>query len=377
MSIDKMQFLYIQIRYTSIAEAKKSRQTVFWMVIIEVVSSEEWSSEEWSIAAFARTFLKQGSRMLSSTPYINPAMIGGAAIGARTGADAGVRPAPSGAESNQNRDTRRSNTTASAPVFPADGDTIELSPAARQLAQQKPGSTDIAADETSGSAPGSAQNETPAPQNQGARSGDGNAETTANNSAPESAESDATGEDGETDAFPPGTSSGMTTGDLPPAKQQEVQQLKQRDQEVRTHEAAHAAVGGQYAGAPSLEYETGPDGKRYAVSGEVSIDLGKVKGDPQETIDKMEQVQAAALAPAQPSAQDRRVAARAAQVAAQARMDLRMEQSGAMAAQAQAQATSPFEIPANGENETPQNLAPSPSAPAPSIESLRWTGAIA
>lgn len=319
----------------------------------------------------AHIFPKQGFSMFNSSPYINSAMIGAAGMSVTRGADADVRPVPAGTEPNQNRGTRPNNP----PVFPADGDTIELSPAARQLAQQKPGNINTPADEASRYVPGSAQNETAAPQNQGARGEDGNADTTANNSATEATEPNASGEEGQSEASASGATSGMSPSDLPPAEQQEVQELKQRDQEVRTHEAAHAAVGGQYAGAPSLEYETGPDGKRYAVSGEVSIDLGKVKGDPQGTIDKMEQVQAAAMAPAQPSAQDRRVAARAAQIAAQARMDLRMEQSGAMAAQTQA--ASPFEISANGENKNPQTQAPRPSAPAPSIESLRWTGSIA
>jgi hypothetical protein len=49
----------------------------------------------------------------------------------------------------------------------------------------------------------------------------------------------------------------------------------------------------------------------YAVSGEVSIDSSPVKGDPKATVRKMEQVVRAALAPAQPSGQDRAVAAAA------------------------------------------------------------------
>ncbi|MFN2258111.1 MAG: putative metalloprotease CJM1_0395 family protein [Desulfuromonadaceae bacterium] len=232
-----------------------------------------------------------------------------------------------------------------------------------------------ATQEPSSSAPDSAPNDTPAPQNPRARNGEDGANANANTSSAQSSDPDESQEDDRTDSSAAGSSPGMRGSDIPPAEQQEVQELKQRDQEVRTHEAAHAAVGGQYAGAPSLEYETGPDGKRYAVSGEVSIDLGKVKGDPQETIDKMEQVQAAAMAPAQPSAQDRRVASRAAQIAAQSRMDLRMEQSGAMGAQAQA--TSPFDIVTAGGEENPQNQAPRPAAAAPSIESLRWSGAIA
>jgi hypothetical protein len=100
-----------------------------------------------------------------------------------------------------------------------------------------------------------------------------------------------------------------------------IQELKDRDQEVRTHEQAHAAVGGQYAGAPSYEFETGPDGNRYAVGGEVSIDVSEEK-DPEDTVSKMQVVRAAALAPAEPSTQDYKVAAEAAQKEQAARADI-------------------------------------------------------
>lgn len=104
-------------------------------------------------------------------------------------------------------------------------------------------------------------------------------------------------------------------------EQREIQQLSARDMEVRNHELAHAAVGGSYAGAPSYEYQTGPDGKKYAVGGEVSIDVSK-GATPQETIEKMQTVKAAALAPAEPSSQDRKVAAEASQNIAEARVEL-------------------------------------------------------
>ena len=104
-----------------------------------------------------------------------------------------------------------------------------------------------------------------------------------------------------------------------------ISELKKRDSEVRTHEAAHAAVGGSVTGAPSLSYTTGPDGKRYAVEGEVSVDLSIVKGDPQATIAKMQKVHAAALAPVHPSIQDTRVASTATQLIMQAQSELLVE----------------------------------------------------
>ncbi|RMF34442.1 MAG: hypothetical protein D6754_15035 [Alphaproteobacteria bacterium] len=88
-----------------------------------------------------------------------------------------------------------------------------------------------------------------------------------------------------------------------------VEELAKRDKEVRRHEQAHAVIGGQYAGQPKFTYRTGPDGRRYAVSGEVPIDVAPVRGDPEATIRKMEVVKAAALAPAEPSGADRRIAA--------------------------------------------------------------------
>ncbi|NVK24917.1 MAG: hypothetical protein HWE10_08310 [Gammaproteobacteria bacterium] len=110
------------------------------------------------------------------------------------------------------------------------------------------------------------------------------------------------------------------------AEQKVIDQLEDRDREVKTHEQAHAAVGGALAGAPSYQYQTGPDGKRYAVGGEVSIDVS-VENDPEETIRKMQTVQAAALAPAEPSAQDRKVAAQASRNIAEARAELVAESS--------------------------------------------------
>lgn len=117
------------------------------------------------------------------------------------------------------------------------------------------------------------------------------------------------------------------------ARRQEVEELKSRDREVRTHEQAHAATGGQYAGAPRYEYTQGPDGRRYVTDGEVSIDISEAKS-PEQTLRKMEQVRAAALAPAQPSAQDLKVAAEASQKAIEARAEIAREQAGAVSSRA-------------------------------------------
>jgi hypothetical protein len=104
-------------------------------------------------------------------------------------------------------------------------------------------------------------------------------------------------------------------------QQQQLTELKQRDAEVRAHEQAHASLGGQYASPPQYEYERGPDGRRYAVGGEVSIDISEAS-TPEETIRKAQQVKAAALAPAEPSTQDLRVATEATQITLEARTEI-------------------------------------------------------
>jgi hypothetical protein len=104
-----------------------------------------------------------------------------------------------------------------------------------------------------------------------------------------------------------------------------IRKLSQRDTEVRAHEQAHSSVGGQYAGSAQYTYQRGPDGVNYAVGGEVPIDVGAINGDPRATLEKMQIVQRAALAPAEPSSQDRRVAALASQLASQARAEIASE----------------------------------------------------
>ena len=108
------------------------------------------------------------------------------------------------------------------------------------------------------------------------------------------------------------------------SEQREVETLKQRDQEVRAHEQAHASAGGQYAGSPQFDFQRGPDGQRYAVDGQVSIDISS-ESTPEATIRKMQQVRTAALAPAEPSPQDLQVAAEASRIAFDARNEIAKE----------------------------------------------------
>lgn len=120
-----------------------------------------------------------------------------------------------------------------------------------------------------------------------------------------------------------GSSSDLTTED-----KQQIDELKARDAEVRLHEQQHVSTGGQYVtGGPSYTYQTGPDGNRYAIGGEVGIDVAPIEGNPEATIQKMQTVAAAALAPAEPSGQDYKVAAAARQAEAQARAELNAQKA--------------------------------------------------
>lgn len=110
--------------------------------------------------------------------------------------------------------------------------------------------------------------------------------------------------------------------ELTPEQKQEVAELKARDAEVKAHEQAHmAAASGINASAPSYDYQTGPDGRKYAVGGEVAISFNQ-SSDPEENIKNAETMKAAALAPAQPSSQDLSVARNADKMIAEAKQEL-------------------------------------------------------
>jgi len=121
-------------------------------------------------------------------------------------------------------------------------------------------------------------------------------------------------------------------------EKQVVAKLQARDRAVKAHEQAHVAAGGGLViSGPSYTYQKGPDGVNYAVGGEVNIDTSK-ETNPEATLQKAQQIRRAALAPADPSAQDRAVAAQATQLATEARVELQQEK----AAQAQPNEASPF-----------------------------------
>lgn len=160
-----------------------------------------------------------------------------------------------------------------------------------------------------------------------------------------------------------GLDEGGKSGGLVSAEDRETERqtekLKSREREVIAHEQAHKAVGGRYAGAASYSYTRGPDGKMYISGGEVSIDTSKT-GDPDADARKMAQVRAAALAPANPSAQDLAVAASATSAEAAARAEASEASSEEGTEGEGTQATEPYtpglQVAEEADQETPKLL---------------------
>lgn len=159
-------------------------------------------------------------------------------------------------------------------------------------------------------------------------------------------------------------------------KDAQAQELKQIEREVIAHEAAHMAAAGALGGGVSYTYTAGPDGKRYITGGEVPIQI-QPGSTPEETLRNMQQVQRAALAPADPSGQDRQVAARAAAMAAQARSEIASEGARRVAQRTDAtqeEAPSKAETVARGTPVPPPEAAepdPSKAGAAAVVASIR------
>jgi hypothetical protein len=123
-------------------------------------------------------------------------------------------------------------------------------------------------------------------------------------------------------ALDQGTTGMARSKDLDAQSQEQVRELKRIDRQVRAHERAHlSAAAGLAVGGANFQTVRGPDGRSYAVGGEVSIDVSPAR-DPEQTIAKAKRIQAAALAPADPSSQDRAVAAAAMQMQLRAQAEL-------------------------------------------------------
>jgi hypothetical protein len=89
------------------------------------------------------------------------------------------------------------------------------------------------------------------------------------------------------------------------SENQYLKDLKNRDAEVRSHEASHAAAAGPYlVRGPQYQYTIGPDGRVYATGGNVQIDMSAVRNNPSATIQKAQQLRSAATAVSEPSSAD-------------------------------------------------------------------------
>jgi hypothetical protein len=126
-----------------------------------------------------------------------------------------------------------------------------------------------------------------------------------------------------------GTGTGGVTSDrigfsreLSTEQRKLVERLRQIDAQVREHESAHLRNGsGVVTSGANFSYTYGPDGKAYAVGGEVGIDTSPER-QAEANIDKGRAIQTAALAPRDPSPQDFRVAAVGGQLESRGRSDL-------------------------------------------------------
>ena len=148
-----------------------------------------------------------------------------------------------------------------------------------------------------------------------------------------------------------------------------LQKLRQVDREVRAHEQAHLMAAGPYArGAPHYEYVRGPDGRLYAVAGEVKIDTSPVPGDPEATLEKARAIKRAALAPANPSPQDRRVAALADRMAAKALMEIQKKHMEALKATMETEATKIADVRRKEALSSYQKIAKTPFPPTISLD---------
>lgn len=115
--------------------------------------------------------------------------------------------------------------------------------------------------------------------------------------------------------------------ELSAAEKRKLDEMQQRDREVRQQEQSQA-TSAQFTGPVRYEYRMGPDGKLYAVEGSAPIDVRPVEGDPVATLRKMEAVERAARSSAEPSIADQHVVTEAARLAQRARAELAASRYG-------------------------------------------------
>jgi hypothetical protein len=85
-----------------------------------------------------------------------------------------------------------------------------------------------------------------------------------------------------------------------------LEKFKRTDAQVRSHEQVHATIG-QTTAPISYNYQQGPDGKMYAVGGNVRFDTS-IPDDPKAAAFKLDQIAKAASAPTDLSGADTMIA---------------------------------------------------------------------
>ena len=146
-----------------------------------------------------------------------------------------------------------------------------------------------------------------------------------------------------------------------------IRELQKRDQEVRAHERAHKTAAGSLArGSATYTYQIGPDGRRYAIGGEVHIDVSH-GSTPEESLEKARRIRSAASAPSEPSAQDHSVASDAARLEAEARKELQENR------REDGQSRSSLDGPVKGVSGPPELGGPAESVSGPPRQLLRGT----
>ncbi|MBD3166758.1 hypothetical protein GF324_09180 [bacterium] len=108
----------------------------------------------------------------------------------------------------------------------------------------------------------------------------------------------------------------VSTGLNEAAEEERTRDLEERDEKVRRRaEAQKAAAGSLAGGSPVYQYEIGPDGRQYAVSGHVNIKVREGR-TPEERLKNAEKAERAATAGGE-------ITPKSAQIAAEARREAR------------------------------------------------------
>ena len=146
-----------------------------------------------------------------------------------------------------------------------------------------------------------------------------------------------------------------------------IRELPKRDQEVRAHERAHKTAAGSLArGSATYTFQSGPDGRRYAIGGEVHIDVSPGR-TPEESLEKASRIRSAASAPSQTTAQENSVATDAARLEAEARKELQENR------REDGQSRSSLDGPVKGVSGPPELGGPAESVSGPPRQLLRGT----